>query len=503
MTGGLLRLRQIQREVQFLTHTAAVLSWDQETYMPACAVAERAEQLALLEGLVHDRTTAPEIGEILVSLGAAPQAPAGTVALEREDRALVRESYRWHQRACRLPRELVTRLARETSLAQACWVESRRRSDYERFRPNLEVLVGLNREKAALLGFQEHPYDALLDEYEPWMRTAVVSGLFAQLEDRLRRLLDRIRGCPRSIEPLSGSFPPDRQRALCETVLGELGFDRDRGRLDVSAHPFSTTLGANDIRLTTRFDEAHLAGALFGTIHEAGHGMYEQGIDPSLDGTILAAGASLGIHESQSRFWENIVGRSLPFSRRYLPRLCALFPEPLSGWDAEALHRAVNKVEATHIRVEADEVTYNLHIILRFNLEVRLIAGELEPKDLPAAWREESVRLLGIEPARDSEGVLQDIHWSMGAMGYFPTYALGNLYAAQFAAAMREDLPDFDVLVAAGSFVDLLQWLRERIHRHGKVYNATDLCERVTGSPLSIDPFVRYLEGKFAAVYGL
>ena len=293
------------------------------------------------------------------------------------------------------------------------------------------------------------------------------------------------------------------QRRLSDSVLRDLGFDTTRGRLDVSAHPFSTTVGRCDVRITTRFDESNLTSGLLGTVHECGHGLYEQGFDPPLDGTILAGATSLGFHESQSRFWENVVGRSAAFWRRTYGALGDLFPGALSGVSVDDLVASVNRVEPSLIRIEADEVTYSLHVILRFNLEIRLVTGDLAVADLPDAWAAESARLLGVTPARDAEGVLQDIHWSMGSIGYFPTYALGNLYSAQLAAAMSRDLGDLDRLIEEGEFRTMLRWLRENVHSHGRVYPARELCRRVTGSPLDPAVYLGYLEKKFTPIYGL
>ena len=503
MRDALARLREIQREIQSLSHAAAALGWDQETYMPAAAVEGRADQLAVLEGLVHERTSSNEVGELLAAMGSNDSQPAGDGNLSAVDAALVRETHRAYSRARRLPKRLVTALARQASLSQARWAEARKESRFEIFRAALAEIVSLTLEKAEALGYAEHRYDPLLDEYEPWTTTREVAAVFGPLEEALTALAGRIASAARQPAPVKGRFPAARQRELSDRLLRDLGFDLRRGRLDLSAHPFSTTLGHADIRLTTRFDESSVTSGLFGTIHECGHGLYEQGIEDGLDGTILAGGASLGLHESQSRFWENMVGRSAAFWRRYYPMVRDLFPDSLSSVSLEEFTRSVNKVEPSLIRVEADEVTYCLHIILRFNLETRLITGELPVANLPEAWSAESRRLLGVAPRKDAEGVLQDIHWSMAAIGYFPTYALGNLYAAQLRDAMRSELGDLDRLIEAGEMTVMLRWLREKIHRHGRIYPAGELCRRATGSPLDPGLYVRYLEDKFAAIYGL
>ncbi len=503
MRDAIARLKALQRETQCLSHAAAVLEWDQETYMPAGAVQERADQLALIEGLVHERTAAAEVGELLTAFGASDERPSGGATLDEVDAALVRESWRAYRRATRLPRDLVKALARQASLAQAQWARARRESRFELFRDALSETLRLTVEKADALGYRQHRYDALLDEFEPWTTTEEVGAVFGTLQAPLRSLAERIAASGRRPAAVEGRFPVPLQLRMSERILQDLGFDTNRGRLDVSAHPFTSTLGSSDIRLTTRFDEGSLTSGLLATIHECGHGLYEQGFDRRLEGTILAAAASLGFHESQARFWENRVGRSAAFWRRTCETARALFPGPLSAVSPEDLARAVNRVEPSLIRVEADEVTYSLHIILRFNLELRLVSGDLPVADLPGAWADESMRLLGIAPRRDAEGVLQDIHWAVGAIGYFPTYALGNLYAAQLAEAMSRELGDLDELIQGGHFGVMLKWLRSGVHAHGRVYPAGDLCRRATGAPLDPSVYLRYLGDKYAVLYGL
>ncbi len=497
------RLKEISREVKLLEHTAALLSWDQETYMPELAVEERSEQLSLLEGLVHERITSPETAEQLDRAGSSDERPEGDPGLPGLDRAFLRQMHRLWRKRTKLPKDLVTRLAKQASVSQSVWIQARKESDFSRFAPQLGRLLDLVLEKASLLGFEGHPYDPLLDEYEPWMTTARVASLFDRMEPRLRELLGRISSRPQPEDSfLLTEYPVDLQERFGKQVLADMGYDFRRGRLDVSAHPFTTTLGRDDVRLTTRYNPRYFKTSIFGTIHEGGHGLYELGFDPALGGTILADAASLGIHESQSRLWENMIGRSRPFWDHYLPPLRELFPVQLDGVTLDRFYRAVNRVEPSLIRVEADEVTYSLHIILRFRLEVALLSKDLRVEDLPAAWNEQSERLLGIRPDSDAAGVLQDVHWSLGLFGYFPTYALGNLYAAQFLETMRGDLPGLDDRLREGNLTVILDWLRSRVHRHGSVFPASELCRRVTGSELDPDAFIGYLERKYAAVYG-
>lgn len=500
----LLRLRELDKEMKLLAHTVALLGWDQETYMPAKALEERSEQLSLLSGILHERITSPEIGELLSGLGATGEHPRGDASLPALDRAHLRFIYRYYKRETKLPKRLVLELSKTTSIAQANWVEARKTSDFSRFSPHLKKLLALVKEKAECFGYEDHPYDALLDEYEPEMKTATVSKVFSRLQEWLTPFVEQIQGKPQVDDSfLHREFPAAKQELFGKRVITDMGYDFQRGRLDVSAHPFTTTLGIDDVRLTTRYNERFFNTALFGTIHEAGHGLYELGFSEEIRGTSLADGTSLGIHESQSRMWENMIGRSFAFWKHYFPIARDIFSESLGDVDVMQFCRAINKVEPSFIRIEADEVTYSLHIILRFNLEKRLTEGSLEVDDLPEAWRQESKKLLGIVPAQDDEGVLQDIHWSMGSIGYFPTYALGNLYGAQFFSAMKRAIPDVERSIEQGDFGTMLAWLRENIHRHGSVFTPEELVRRVTGEELNPDHFIRYVEDKFRPIYGL
>lgn len=489
---ALAELRALDREARLLEHTAAILSWDQETGMPEGAVEERSEQLALLQSLVHQRDADPRVGELLDQLD----------QLEESD-PFVREKRRQYEKQTRLPDRLVRELAETASRGQNVWVHARRDDDFASFAPWLEKLVAINREVADHLGYEETRYDALLDQYEPYATTAEVTRVFRELRQGLVPLVQRI-GAAEQVETdfLRRGYPVDRQRAYSERLMNVLGYDLERGRLDLSAHPFTTTLGTSDVRITTRFDEHAPESGIFSTIHETGHALYELGTGKDLAGTLLAEGTSLGIHESQSRLWENMIGRSRPFWKAHLPALRELFPDQLGDVDPERFYRGINRVEPSLIRVEADEVTYSLHVILRFELEQALIAGDLPVAELPGAWREKMRDLLGIEPDTDAAGVLQDVHWSMGAFGYFPTYALGNLYAAQFLQVMEGEIPRMWETIAAGDTAPVLAWLRERIHRYGKVKSAGELIQEITGGPLKPEAFLDYLAAKYEDIYG-
>jgi carboxypeptidase Taq len=499
------RLKTLDAEIRRLTHISALLAWDQETYMPAEAVGERSEQLELLSGLVHDRLTSREMGELLSAAGVGEASPSGPAGLAPLERAFLRELYRSFRRSSRLPRRLVTELAKQTAIGQARWAEARKASDFRIFSSQLASILALVKESASCLGWEEHPYDPLLDEYEPWVKTAEVERVFSGLRTRLTGLVQRIADSRHRPDTafLKAGYEPAKQREFSLRVLSAIGYDFQRGRLDESAHPFTTTLGRADVRLTTRYDPSFIGSGIFGTIHEAGHGLYELGIGEELAGTLLADGASMGIHESQSRMWENLFGRSLPFWQHFFPELQALFPAALAGIRVEEFYRGINAVQPSLIRVEADEVTYNLHIMARFELEKRLIAGELGVEDLPAAWNEQYRSLLGIVPPDDAQGVLQDIHWSMGSFGYFPTYALGNLYAAQLFQVLRRDLSALDQHLLRGEFAPILAWLREKVHRVGRTVPAAELCRQVTGRDLDPGFLLAYLEGKYAGIYEL
>jgi carboxypeptidase Taq len=501
------RLSEKGREVYLLAHTAAILSWDQETYMPPKAVEERSEQMSYLQGLLHDVLVSDEIGKLFQELDADDGNPCGSGPHDREElsdvrRAYIRKFYRDFTHEKKLPKKLVTDLARETSVAQHRWIEARQKDDFSLFEPNLKRLLGLVREKAEKLGYGDHPYDALLDLFEPETTTARIKPVFQELKAGLKELVEGIcQSAQVDNTFLHRPYPVEKQERFGRQVLRDMGYDFERGRLDLSAHPFTTTLGSDDVRLTTRYNEHFFNTGIFGSIHEGGHGLYELGFSDIIRGNILADGTSLGIHESQSRMWENLVGRSLPFWKHYFPELKRLFPDALGDVPLDAFYRGINRVEPSFIRVEADEVTYNLHIVLRFEMELELIDGSLKVENLPSAWNEKMQELLGITPKNDAEGVLQDIHWSHGAFGYFPTYTLGNLYAAQFFHAAADRLPDLTAHIEAGNLTVLLNWLRENIHAHGSMYTAEELCGKVAGEPLTPKYFLEYLREKFQSIY--
>ncbi len=495
----LAQLRERAGVIQDIAQAGAVLSWDQNTYMPEGAAEARGQQLATLEGLVHERLSDPAFGDLVADLERAGLEP------ESVDAAMVREAGEAVRRATKLPASLVEALSKQATRARAVWGRARARNDVAAFAPELERMVELKREQAEALGYRDHPYDALHDLFEPGSTAAAVRRVFEPLATATSALVNDIVACGWQPDdaPLRQDFDEAGQERFARDTVAAFGYDFSRGRLDRTVHPFATSFSKYDVRITTRFQPRFLNTALFGTLHEAGHGMYEQGIDDAFYRTPLESTASLGIHESQSRLWENLVGRSLPFWQGAYGRLQGLFPAQLGGVPLREFHAAINRVSPSLIRVEADEVTYNLHIMLRFELELALLEGSLTPAGLPEAWNDRMQTYLGITPPDDAHGCLQDVHWSVGLFGYFPTYALGNLMSVQLLEAARRALPALDDDLRAGSFTGLLGWLRENVHRHGSRYRPQELLQRATGQDLDAAPYLAYLHRKYGALYGL
>jgi len=493
-------LRRV-REGALLESCAGVLGWDERTYMPHQGSAHRAEQMGLLARLTHELLTAPILGDLLATVEASPlvRDANGDAA------ANIREIRRHYDRAVKLPKELVEELARVTTRAQQVWQEARQANDFAAFQPSLEKVVTLLRQKAQAIGYKTVPYDALLDEYEPGATTGEITTLFAALRADLVPLVSAIaasgRRPPRNL--LERDYPIEQQKQFGQAAAAAIGFDFDAGRLDVTTHPFCSGIGPGDCRITTRYNPRHFNESFFGILHEAGHGIYEQGLPAEHYGTPLGTFASLGIHESQSRLWENQVGRSRLFWEYFYPLTQQKFPAALGEVALDDFLFAINDVQPSFIRVEADEATYNMHIILRFELEQALVSGDLKPADVPGAWNEKFTQFFGLTPPTHAQGCLQDIHWRMGGIGYFPTYTLGNLYAAQFMEQARHDLPALDDDFRAGRFGGLKSWLNDKIHRAGQRYRAGELCQRVTGRPLSHQPLMTYLRGKYGPLYAL
>ena len=495
-------------EIQRINSAASLLSWDQETYMPTGGGEARAEQISTLQGIAHQKLVSPEIERLLAAwidpaTGEIRDSPGD--AWDEPSRSLLREVWRDYSRAKKLPSDFVVTLSRECSLAQQVWAEAKKANNFAMFLPNLRTVLSLKRQEAQYLGYKDSPYDALLDEYEPGSTIAALRPLFAQVKARLVPLLQKIQNSSVQIDDtvLFRSFDVTRQMEFGRLVLIAMGYDFERGRLDLSAHPFTTSFHPTDVRVTTRVFEHDLQSCLFSCIHEGGHGLYDQGLDTRYFGTPLGESVSLGIHESQSRMWENCVGRSRSFWRFFYPLLQQTFPQQLGALDGEQFYAAINRVKPSMIRVEADELTYNLHIMLRFEIEQDLIEGRTSPEDLPGIWNRKMEEYLGIVPANDAEGVLQDVHWSFGAFGYFPTYTLGNLYSVQFYEQAKLEVPRLEENIAAGQLLELRRWLEQKIHRWGRMFTPDHLAQRVTGKSLDPEPFLSYVEKKYGEIYRL
>jgi carboxypeptidase Taq len=495
-------LNVLLREAATLHAVGELLSWDQETMMPPGAAEFRAEERSLVSAEAHRRDTDPRIGELLARCEADPALTADPATA-----ADLREIRRDYERAQKLPVDLVAELTQTSALAVEAWREAREKSDFASFRPWLDRLVDLQRRRAACLGTppRGEPYDALLEDYEPGMTGAELERIFGGLRRELRPLIGELTSSGRGPKdaPLRLEAPNDVQHAFSQRLLEHLAFDKQAGRLDASTHPFSTGLGPGDTRITIRKKGESFLEAVGSTLHEAGHALYEQGLPKAtLFGRPLSQPASLGIHESQSRLWENQVGRSRPFWSWALPQAIA-DGAPLSGLTVDDVHGAINVVRPGLIRVGADEATYNLHIMLRFDLERAMIRGDLRPADLPGAWNERIRADLGVDVPDDRRGCLQDIHWASGALGYFPTYTLGNLYAAQLWEAAASALPDLEQELARGAFAALLDWLRRNVHAHGRRFSAGELCRQATGQALDHAPLMRHLRTKLGTLYGI
>ncbi|HZW03362.1 MAG TPA: carboxypeptidase M32 [Anaerolineaceae bacterium] len=493
------RLKQLVGEAWDLQVASAIASWDMQVYMPPAGAEERSQVLGTLASLIHDKSTAPEIGELLNDL--QPLAAQNPDSLEA---GLIKRLQRLYDKETRVPRELVAEFARITGQAYEIWMRARATCDFELFRPYLERIVELRREYANLFAPYDHIYDPLLDDFEPGMKTRDVQEIFTILRQEQVELVKAISQRPQVEDGfLHLEYPEQQQWDFGVEVATRLGFNWKAGRQDRSAHPFTTSFGIDDVRITTRFIPDQMSSALFSTMHEGGHALYQLGLDKALARTPLADGASLAVHESQSRMYENLVGRSRAFWRFFYPRLQEVFPSQLGGVDMETFYRGINKVEPSLIRVEADEATYNLHVMLRLELEIAMLEGRLAIKDLPEAWNERMQEYLGLTPPDVAKGVLQDVHWSGGSLGYFPTYSLGNLVSVQLFERLRQDVPDLDEQMARGEFGALLEWLREHVHKYGARYEPQELVERVTGSKITPHPYLRYLREKYSDIYGL
>lgn len=500
MREKLNELKEYLNELADLLAVINLLNWDQLVNMPEGAADDRGVQMATIESILHQKGTSDELGALLEDL----RPYADQLDKDDEDACLIRVSQREFDKQTKVPAEFVTEFARVSTVAQTVWANAKQNSDFQMFLPHLQQLVEMRRQYADFFKPWQHVYDPLIDDFEPGMKTAQVQEIFNKLRPQQVNLIKEILDQP----PINRDFlfldyPVNEQRIFSQEVVTQFGYDWKHGRLDESPHPFTITFGLNDVRITNRYSTDYLPSALFGSMHECGHALYEMGIDKKFNRTPLGNSASMAVHESQSRLWENLIGRSWPFWKRFYPRLQELFSTQLGSVDFSDFFHAVNAVEATLIRVEADEATYNLHIMLRLELEIALMEGSLEVKDAPQAWNEKVKEYLGVSPTKDENGILQDVHWSFGGFGYFPTYALGNLVSAQIWEKMEEDIPDRETLIENGKFGEILAWLGEKVHVHGAKYEPQELVERITGSPINPDAYLRYLNKKFRDIYKL
>ena len=498
MKEKLEQLQKILAEVSDLYSAASLLGWDQQTYMPPGGAEGRGHQLSTISTIAHTKFTSEEVGRLLEEL----KGLASELDPDSDEVRLIKVTARQYEKDTRVPPGMVAEFAWVTTMAFQVWQEARAESNFEKFRPHLEKIVDLRRRYADLFAPYDHVYDPLLDDFEPGLKTAEVQAIFNALRPQQVALIKEIAASPQVDDSfLHQRFDEQKQWDFGVEVITKFGYDWNRGRQDKSVHPFTTNFGIDDVRITTRILPEFFNSAFFSTAHEAGHGLYDLGLDPAFSRTMLASGASLSVHESQSRMWENLVGRSLPFWEGFYPRLQEYFPAQLGGVSLEAFYKGINKVQPSLIRVEADEATYNLHIMLRLELEIALMEGSLAAKDLPEAWHSRMEEYLGLTPPDDARGVLQDIHWSAGLIGYFSTYALGNLVSVQLWERINRDIPDLEEQIRRGEFSALLSWLRENIHRHGRKFEPQELAERVTGSKIDPAPYVRYLRDKYAQIY--
>lgn len=494
--------------VNDLLNAMSVLNWDARVTMPPGGSGTRAQQLGTLAEVVRERFG----GDTTLRLLEAAEKEIAGLPDDAYEVREVRQTREALATLARVPPALSAELVRLGTVAQPIWAEAKAEKNFNRFAPSLEKMVALTRELADATGYDAHPYDAMLKQYEPGVTAATLDRLFSELRGALLPLLEQIRSSPAQAPThiFDQTFPKEKQRAFALSIAEKFGFDPQRGRVDESHHPFEMSITRNDVRMTTRYNERFLPGAVFGLFHETGHALYEQNVDPSLTRTVLATdllgmyavgGTSFGLHESQSRLWENQVGRSLPFWQNHYPELQAVFPEQLRGVDVETFYRAVNDVKPSLIRVEADEVTYNLHIMLRTELEMALLDGSVSVADLPEAWNAKMQEYLGLTPPDAAAGVLQDIHWSHGHIGTFPTYTLGNVMAAQFFAAAKAQVPGLTESLAEADYAPLREWLTDNLYRHGRAYTPAELLQRSTGGGLGTGPLVTYLREKYETLY--
>lgn len=487
-------------EVADISAAMALLGWDQQTYMPRGGAQDRGDIFSTMAGLLHEKATSPEAIALLEEM----KELAKSMDPDSDDARLIKVTAKAMDKQLKLPKRYVEEFAMATTVAQTEWEHAKHENNFALYQPHLEKVVELRREYASYFQPYEHVYDPLLDDFEPGLKTAEVIAIFDELRPRQVELIKAITAAKQVDDSfLKLEYDPDVQWEFGKEVVTAMGYDFNRGRIDQVEHPFTTGFGIDDVRITTHVYPKMVTSALFSTIHEGGHALYEQGIDHKYRRTPLATGASMALHESQSRMWENLVGRSLGFWKFFYPKLQAKFPTQLGNVSMEQFYKAVNKVSPSFIRTEADEATYNLHIMLRLELEIALMEGTLAVKDLPEAWNTRMKDYLGVVPPNDTKGVLQDVHWSSGMIGYFPTYALGNLVSVQLWEVIQRQIPDLDSQIANGKFDGLLGWLRENVHKTGAKFEPQEMVQKITGSKINPQPYLRYLTNKYSSIYGL
>ncbi|AKI96864.1 carboxypeptidase M32 [Kosmotoga pacifica] len=495
------KLKELLKEISMINSAVSLMHWDHRTYMPPKGAESRAETVGYLSTLSFKKLISTEMGELLESLSKKENFDS----LSDTDRTLIKVVKHDYKKAKAIPPELYQKYVIAASRSETVWETAKKKNDFESFRPYLEELLEIIREMVKLYGYEENPYDALLDNFEPGMTASKLRKIIAELKANLipfvRLIATKSENIDRSF--LKGRFSKRTQEKLSKEALKAIGYDFKAGRLDETMHPFTITIGYNDVRVTTKYETSEFTPSLYGTIHEGGHALYELGISQELKWTPLADGASMGIHESQSRMMENIVGRSYEFLKFFYPNIQKTFPKQFRNVSLDRFYKAINFVRPSLIRIEADEVTYNLHIMLRFEIEEALINREIEVKDLPKIWNEKMAEYLGVIPPNDSLGVLQDVHWAGGMIGYFPSYMLGNLYAAQFFRAAEKDISDLKHLIEKGNLAPLKEWLKEKIHKHGRMLKPEELCKNVTGEELSPSYFIDYIREKYSKIYEL
>ena len=489
--------KEITQKSADLQFASAVLQWDQEVYMPAKGYSFRGRQLATLASQAHEWLTSDKYGDVLKSLADAKN-------LSEDEAANARLSLEDYEKNRKLPIDFVEKITQQTSDSYNAWIQSRKENSFDAYATELGKMIDLKKQQADLYGYEAHPYDALLDDYEKGATVAMLEPVFKDVKEQLPPLLAKIKAAQQVDDSvMEGNFPRQQQWEFSMDVLKAMGYDLEAGRQDISEHPFTTPFSSLDVRVTTRVDEHNFASLLWSSIHEGGHALYEQGLPVAQYGLPLGSAASLSIHESQSRLWENCVGRGLPFWKHFYPVLQQYFPSQLKSVPVEGFYMAMNKVEPSLIRTEADEITYHFHVLIRYEIEKALLEGNIKTKDLPAIWNESYEKYLGVSAKDDKIGVLQDVHWSHGSFGYFPTYSLGSFYAAQFFEQAEKDIPGLIGKIESGNMLPLLEWLRKNVHIHGRKYTSEELCNRITGKGLDFTSFMRYAEHKYSGIYNL